>query len=83
MVEEAFRPFRRLTPTDGNAAAGTGLGLSIARSIVRGLGGDIELMNRDDRGLQVTIVLPRSLSRSQRNPHPVPERGVRQAHMAA
>lgn len=83
LVEEAFRPFRRLTPADGNAAAGSGLGLSIARSIVRGLGGEIELMNRGDRGLQVTIILPRSLSRSQQNPHPVKERGVRHAHMAA
>jgi signal transduction histidine kinase len=43
MVEEAFRPFRRLTPSNHGAPEGTGLGLSIARSIVRGLGDEIEL----------------------------------------
>jgi len=60
MVEEAFRPFRRLTPTNGDAPTGTGLGLSIARSIVRGLGGEIALTNHNCGGLQVSIILPRS-----------------------
>lgn len=82
MMEEAFRPFRRLAP-DQDAAPGTGLGLSIARSLVRGLGGEIELANHANGGLQVTIILPRSLSRTQRNPDPVEERGVHHAHMAA
>ncbi len=58
-AEEAFLPFRRLTPADGSVE-GTGLGLSIARSIVRGLGGEIALTNRCRGGLCVTVTLPRT-----------------------
>ncbi|MGE0853759.1 MAG: ATP-binding protein [Hyphomicrobiaceae bacterium] len=83
MMEEAFRPFRRLTPADGEATPGTGLGLSIARSIVMGLGGEIELANHAHGGLQVTVILPRSLGHDGRSAHPFKEKGVRQAHMAA
>lgn len=56
-VEAAFQPFRRLTPRPAQIV-GTGLGLSIARSIVRGLGGDIALANRPSAGLRVTVRLP-------------------------
>jgi len=83
MMEEAFRPFRRLTPADGEATPGTGLGLSIARSIVMGLGGEIELTNHAHGGLQVTIVLPRSQAHVRHCAPPFKEKGVRQAHMAA
>ena len=83
MMEEAFRPFRRLTPVDGEATPGTGLGLSVARSIVRGLGGDIELTNHAHGGLQVTVILPRSQAHGRHCAQPFEEKGVRQAHMAA
>lgn len=83
LMEEAFRPFRRLTPADGEATAGTGLGLSIARSIVRGLGGEIELTNHANGGLQVMVLLPRSHAYGRQRAHPFSEKGVRQAHMAA
>lgn len=83
MVEEAFRPFRRLTQTNGQAE-GTGLGLSIARSIVRGLGGEIALTSLTQRGLQVSVILPRSRLRSQQDwvkAQPVRKEGVCQAHI--
>lgn len=57
-IEAAFRPFRRLAPTQA-PIAGTGLGLSIARSIIRGLGGEITLSNQPTGGLCVTLLLPR------------------------
>jgi len=56
-VEAAFQPFRRLTSTP-EQIVGTGLGLSIARSIVRGLGGEIALANQPSGGLRVTVQLP-------------------------
>ena len=83
MIEEAFRPFRRLVPPDHKTPEGTGLGLSIARSIVRGLGGDIELANPARGGLLVTIVLPRSRPARQSKPHRPIEGGVCQTHRAA
>ncbi|MFM9848062.1 MAG: ATP-binding protein [Hyphomicrobiaceae bacterium] len=81
MMEEAFRPFRRLTPADSDAAPGTGLGLSIARSLVTGLGGEIELTNHAAGGLQVTIILPRLKTHRPPNAHAIKERrDVSQAH---
>lgn len=70
--EEAFRPFRRLTPgshtpdadtgADGpaqfHAGEGIGLGLSIARDIMRGHGGEILLDDSPSGGLRVTLHLP-------------------------
>lgn len=55
LVEEMFRPFRRLATAP---LEGTGLGLSIARSIIRGLGGEISLTNRAEGGLRVAVHLP-------------------------
>jgi signal transduction histidine kinase len=53
-----FEPFRRLPQSNGEPIDGTGLGLTVARSLVRGLGGDITLANRHAGGLRVTISLP-------------------------
>lgn len=55
---EVFEPFRRLPQTDEVMVEGTGLGLTVARSLVRGLGGEINLRNRAEGGLRVTIYLP-------------------------
>lgn len=59
--EEAFRRFRRLD-TNMNVE-GSGLGLSVARGIVRALGGDVLLANRESAGLRGTIALPRRFSK--------------------
>lgn len=53
-IEEAFQPFQRL----GRMDEGTGLGLSIARGIVRALGGDVTLENKEGGGMRATVHLP-------------------------
>jgi signal transduction histidine kinase len=80
MMEEAFRPFRRLTETN-DQPEGTGLGLSIARSIVRGAGGEITLKNHADGGLQVTVTLPRLHPVGTTMAHAPKREGVCQAHI--
>ncbi|MEM7170705.1 MAG: ATP-binding protein [Pseudomonadota bacterium] len=56
--ERVFEPFVRLEESRSRETGGVGLGLSIARSIVRGHGGDIGLVNRREGGLRVTVTLP-------------------------
>jgi len=56
-LHQVFEPYIRVLPKDGHTG-GMGLGLSIARNIARGHGGDIELANRDPRGLKVVLRLP-------------------------
>lgn len=58
MWEQVFTPFFRLEGSRSRETGGTGLGLSVARSIVRRHGGDIELSNRPEGGLIVTVTLP-------------------------
>ena len=85
LVEEAFRPFRRLGRADGQTE-GTGLGLSIARSIVRGLGGEIALASPAQGGLLVSVILPRSRPHGQQRwatAQPGKIGGVCQAHIDA
>ncbi len=57
-LERVFAPFYRLEASRNAESGGTGLGLSIARSIVRGHGGDIVLMNRAGSGLRARLTLP-------------------------
>ncbi len=56
--ERVFAPFFRLEGSRSRTTGGVGLGLSIARTIVRGHGGDIELINLRGRGLRAIIRLP-------------------------
>jgi signal transduction histidine kinase len=58
-LDRIFEPFVRLETSRNRRTGGVGLGLSIARTIVRAHGGDILLANRQQGGLQATIVLPR------------------------
>lgn len=57
-AERAFQPFERLEASRNRETGGTGLGLTIARDVVRGHGGDIELVN-DPWGFTVRVRLPR------------------------
>ncbi|KPJ92173.1 MAG: histidine kinase [Gammaproteobacteria bacterium SG8_11] len=56
--EQVFSPFYRLEKSRNRETGGTGLGLAVARTIVRQHGGDIELTDRENGGLIVTITLP-------------------------
>jgi len=54
-METIFQPYKRLH----NDAQGHGLGLGIARNIIHAHNGDLHLINREQGGLEVLIVLPR------------------------
>lgn len=57
-LEHVFEPFRRLEESRSRETGGHGLGLTIARSIARGHGGDITLVNRPGGGLTATLSFP-------------------------
>lgn len=57
--EKVFDPFFKGDTARGTAGrSGFGLGLSIARDVVKGHGGEIELLDRAPRGLIVRVRLP-------------------------
>lgn len=58
-IDRMFQPFVRLDESRSDETGGIGLGLAISRSIIRGHGGDIELVNRREGGLRATIRLPK------------------------
>jgi two-component system OmpR family sensor kinase len=61
-LEHAFQPHYRGSAGLLHAPQGQGLGLAIAMRIVQGLGGSIELFNRDSGGLRASIAIPMSAS---------------------
>jgi signal transduction histidine kinase len=58
-LERAFEPFYRGESSRNRATGGTGLGLGIARNIARAHGGDLELRNLAQGGLEAILSLPR------------------------
>jgi len=56
-LETVFEPFYRLETSRNRETGGTGLGLSIARNIALSHGGDLQLRNHPDGGLQAIITL--------------------------
>jgi signal transduction histidine kinase len=58
-IEKVFEPFYRARATLARGIDGTGLGLSIARDIALGHGGELKIRNREARGLEAEVVLPR------------------------
>jgi len=61
--ERAFEPFYRSEASRNRATGGTGLGLGIARNIARAHGGDLELRNRPQGGLEAILSLPQATLR--------------------
>lgn len=61
-LDHVFDPFTRLETSRNRDTGGIGLGLALARAIVREMGGEIALANREGGGLAATITLPRSPS---------------------
>jgi signal transduction histidine kinase len=59
-LERVFEPFFRLESSRNPETGGTGLGLSIARDIAQAHGGSLELHNRQPRGLEAVLTLPRT-----------------------
>ena len=58
-LDRVFEPFYRSRAALSSGVDGTGLGLSIARDIALGHGGQLHLRNREARGLEAEVVLPR------------------------
>jgi signal transduction histidine kinase len=56
--ERVFEPFYRREPSRSRQTGGIGLGLAVVRSIARGHGGDVDLVNRDGGGLTARVQLP-------------------------
>lgn len=57
-MQHVFTPFYRVEKSRNRDTGGAGLGLTVAKTIIRQHGGDIELINRKQGGLQVKITLP-------------------------
>ena len=56
--EKVFEPFYRREPSRSRQTGGIGLGLAVVRSIARGHGGDVSLINRVGGGLTARVHLP-------------------------
>ena len=57
-VERVFEPFYRREPSRSRKTGGIGLGLAVVRSVARGHGGDVSLLNRPGGGLTARVLLP-------------------------
>jgi signal transduction histidine kinase len=57
-TEKVFEPFYRREPSRNRQTGGIGLGLAVVRSIARGHGGDVSLINRAGGGLRARVLLP-------------------------
>lgn len=57
-TEKVFEPFYRREPSRSRQTGGIGLGLAVVRSIARGHGGDVNLINRAGGGLTARVQLP-------------------------
>jgi signal transduction histidine kinase len=57
-AERVFEPFYRREPSRNRETGGIGLGLAVVRSVARGHGGDVSLINRQGGGLTARVLLP-------------------------
>ncbi|PPI83764.1 sensor histidine kinase [Marinobacter maroccanus] len=59
--ERVFEPFYRLEHSRNRETGGAGLGLAIARTLIRGMGGEVRLgAGPGGQGLQVSVTLPKT-----------------------
>ncbi len=59
LLERALEPFYRLDTSRNGTTGGFGLGLSIAQTVAQAHHGELRLQNGVDKGLVVTLSLPR------------------------
>lgn len=57
-ADKVFEPFYRREPSRSRETGGIGLGLAVVRSVARGHGGDVALINRPGGGLTARVQLP-------------------------
>lgn len=57
-TERVFEPFYRREPSRSRKTGGAGLGLAVVKSVARGHGGDVSLINRPEGGLTARVELP-------------------------
>jgi signal transduction histidine kinase len=57
-LDQVLQPFYRLEASRNRDTGGAGLGLAIASQLVRSIGGNLTLANREGGGLSATITLP-------------------------
>lgn len=57
-ADRVFEPFYRREPSRSRQTGGIGLGLAVVRSVARGHGGDVALLNRAGGGLTARVQLP-------------------------
>jgi signal transduction histidine kinase len=57
-IDRVFEPFYRREPSRSRQTGGIGLGLAVVRSVARGHGGDVALINRPGGGLTARVQLP-------------------------
>lgn len=57
-LDEVLQPFYRLEASRNRDTGGAGLGLAIATQLMRSIGGNLTLANREGGGLVATVVLP-------------------------
>lgn len=62
MMSRVFDPFVRVEGSRSRETGGVGLGLTAVKTIVQAHGGQIDLMNREEGGLDVRVCLPQGLS---------------------
>ena len=58
-IGAVLRPFYRLEPSRNKETGGVGLGLSVAHAIISSHGGALRLENGPEKGLIVSVTLPR------------------------
>jgi len=67
-LSHVFEPYFRVDKSRNRASGGVGLGLTSSQAIIKSHGGDIEMRNRPEGGLEVRVFLPGQVCAGQTPP---------------